>query len=547
MVWWRYLLLTVLGVLLGLPLLLPLIECGSSVTKLVSPDELSRLFSLAKTTTLLVISVVGISLPMGIMSGLLLFRTDMLGRSLFLFVTGLILFVPLPVFTSAWQAAVGFDGWLLPLWAPRQRQPWAEGLFPAIWVHSLAAIPWTSWIVGSCSLWVERELEEDALLVHPPLTVLLRVTVSRCYAGIICAAIWTALQVVGNIVVTDMFQVRSFAEEVYLVLNQGSEDAVTSAVMVSLPAMFLFWAFLLSVGAYAYRLLPPPLSITRPPLIFSAGQWGWCWLLGLVVLYGFVLLLPIFSLLRQVGIEGSPERWSFSGALLQLTKAARVSGIEVISSFACACIVGVVAGVTALILSSNLARNRYLRWLVFAVLAAIAVLPGPILGIGLKSTILFLISMIPIPFVEKWLYFGPSWVPIGWAYFLRWFPVAFAVVWLAYRSIPKSLTDQSDLDGLSATRRLWSLEAPLTRRAVFIASGVVTALSLGEVSTSKLAGTPGVQTFSMVVFDRMHYGVTQEVAAICLLQLSLVGAMGLCGLVWWGIFRGRQRTKYDLD
>jgi ABC-type spermidine/putrescine transport system permease subunit II len=47
-------------------------------------------------------------------------------------------------------------------------------------------------------------------------------------------------------------------------------------------------------------------------------------------------------------------------------------------------------------------------------------------------------------------------------------------------------------------------------------------LSLGELSAGKLVDTPGSQTFAQVIFRRMHYGVTNDLAALCLVLLSVV-------------------------
>ena len=52
---------------------------------------------------------------------------------------------------------------------------------------------------------------------------------------------------------------------------------------------------------------------------------------------------------------------------------------------------------------------------------------------------------------------------------------------------------------------------------------------LGEISASKLVETPGSETFAQVIFDRMHYGVTNDVAALCLVLLGAVILLGAFG------------------
>ena len=53
-------------------------------------------------------------------------------------------------------------------------------------------------------------------------------------------------------------------------------------------------------------------------------------------------------------------------------------------------------------------------------------------------------------------------------------------------------------------------------------------LCLGELSAGKLVETPGSSTFAHEVFTQMHYGVTNDLAA---LNLVLLGAVVLGGVI----------------
>src|SRR5262249_15380746 len=144
------------------------------------------------------------------------------------FLTILTLFVPLPLFASGWQAALGSGGWLpVAVWSTPPPddpdvsptgptwKPWAQGIEAAVWVHAVAALPWVVLLVGQGLCWVERELEEDALTAAGPGRVLLRVSLRRSAAAVGAAALWVALLTATEITVTDMMRVRTFAEEVY--------------------------------------------------------------------------------------------------------------------------------------------------------------------------------------------------------------------------------------------------------------------------------------------------------------------------------------------
>src|SRR5205085_83788 len=73
-----------------------------------------------------------LTLPAGIVLAALLYRSDLPGRVALRRLNVVALFVPLPLFATAWQAAVGVTG---------PARPWATGLAAAVWVHAAAALP----------------------------------------------------------------------------------------------------------------------------------------------------------------------------------------------------------------------------------------------------------------------------------------------------------------------------------------------------------------------------------------------------------------------
>jgi ABC-type Fe3+ transport system permease subunit len=176
------------------------------------------------------------------------------------------------------------------------------------------------------------------------------------------------------------------------------------------------------------------------------------------------------------------------------------------------------------------------------VLVAVAwAIPGPIVGIGLKRAIFLACSWTNSPAVAVALYYGPSPLPLCWAYALRFFPYAVALLWPVVRMLPQELLDSAELDGASPGQRLWYLVVPLTWLVGIRAGLAVAILSLGELSTSKLVETPGSYTFTHEVFNQMHYGVGNDLAALCLLAVAaaVIGAAGVLGLGW--LVRRRAR------
>jgi ABC-type Fe3+ transport system permease subunit len=190
---------------------------------------------------------------------------------------------------------------------------------------------------------------------------------------------------------------------------------------------------------------------------------------------------------------------------------------------------GAVAATLALLVCW-LARDSWaLRGLAVFVVALAWATPGPVVGAGLKSAIERLVGLEdrligPGP-VRSFLYDGPSPGPVIWADVVRFFPCAVALLWPAARLVPGSLTDAARADGARPSTELWQAIWPSTASAATRAAVAVGVLSLGELSAGKLVATPGDQgfgeTFAHVVWTRMHYGVANHLAALCLLLLAV--------------------------
>jgi iron(III) transport system permease protein len=552
MVRWRAAVAVLLAAVVGWPLLMPFAGLVAEPTAWSAWRDAPRFFELARTTAGLVAGVLVIDMPLGILLAVLLYRSNLPGRMFLRQVVVLSLFVPLPLLTSAWQAALGSGGWLGPVNAG---WPWTTGLRAAIWIHAAAGLPWIVWLIGQGLCWVEPEAEEDARLAAGPWRVLMRVTLPRARGAILAAVAWVALLTAHEITVTDMTQVRTFAEEVYtqFVLPDpgaglGPDVGVARAVAITLPGTAIV-ALVLGVAVWRWeRVVPPlgsapdprPLIVLGPMRGFAAG--------GVMTVIGLFFAVPVGSLAWKLGLHGYPEEWSAVTAEQYLALAARAHAGLIAGSLVAAATSGLLASALAL-LGCWLARDsRAIRILLTAVVALAWATPGPVVGAGLKSAIERLVDLeervIEHGPIRELLYNGPSSLPVIWADVIRFFPCAVALLWPAVRLVPSAITDTARVDGARPAWELRHAVWPLTAAAAGRAAVAVGVLALGELSASKLVATPGDQgfgaTFAHIVWARMHYGVGNHLAAMCLLLLAvaIVPTLLLAGL-------RAQRATYD--
>src|SRR5438270_6207112 len=104
---WRLTAAIVLLTIVGLPAALPFVSLLRHHQGWQAWVEHERILSLAATTLELIAGTLVVALPLGVAGAVLLYRTDLPFRHGLRILTLLTLFVPLPLFTSAWQAALG--------------------------------------------------------------------------------------------------------------------------------------------------------------------------------------------------------------------------------------------------------------------------------------------------------------------------------------------------------------------------------------------------------------------------------------------------------
>jgi iron(III) transport system permease protein len=562
---WRLAVASLLVVAAVVPLSLPFLDLLRYPGAWAAWAESARLLHLGRNTLVLVGGTLLLALPAGTAGAVLLYRTDLPCRQALRSLAVLTLFVPLPLFASGWEAALGSGGWLpVAVWnrlAPNDPdlapggalwKPWGQGLPAAVWIHAVAALPWVLVLVGQGLCWVERELEEDALTAAGPWRVLFAVTLRRSLAAVAAAALWVGLQTATEVTVTDVMQVRTFAEEVYTQFVRPEPDptaataqaVVARAVAVSIPAVLLTWLLIVGAARSWERSLPPLATLSAPPLQFRLGRARWPLLAALLLVVGVVAGVPLASLVWKAGLGGSPAHWSPAVATSHVALALRVRGRTVAGNLQLALVTGALTGLLGLVACWLAVGCRWFRVLVLSLMAAAWALPGPVLGIGLKDTFALLMTVTGSERVAALLYYGPSPVPVAWAWLLRFFPCAVALLWPVVRLLPPELRDAARVDGAGPLQEFRHVVWPLTSVPFVRAALAVAVLSLGELGASKLAETPGSTTFAHEIFNQMHYGVTNDVAAHCLLLLGavVVGGSVVAACGWVAGRAGWRRT-----
>jgi iron(III) transport system permease protein len=388
-------------------------------------------------------------------------------------------------------------------------------------------------IVGQGLRQVEAELEEQALLDAPPWQVFLFVTGPRALPSLLTAAVLVAVFTAGEMTITDIYRVRTYAEEIYT--NAAlTADAVELGLSIW-PHVAIVAVMIVFAAWTSLRLMPQATrAAPRALWTYDLGNWRWPALALVSALTLLVVGLPIANLIFKAGFalkhtDGEPTAgWDFerfadatfphdANPLLWHFVAEYRTTLEIavcVATFS-------VCGATVL---AYVARSG--GWRALPAMGSIALglaIPGPLLALG----IIWLLNRRE-PAILPYLYDRTVFAPVL-AVSLRALPLATMIIWSAFRSIEEDQFDMAKTDRASGLATLLFIAIPQRWRALAIAWLACFAVASGDLAASLLVIPPGRTTIANQIFLLIHAGVHNTEAGLCLGQMAVFA--GIAGAV----------------
>lgn len=372
------------------------------------------------------------------------------------------------------------------------------GFVPAALVLTFSFFPIVTLLVKAGFENIDRPIIEAAAVMRGPWPVAWRIILPLVSPSILAGAGLVMVLVLWEYGVPSVLQLNVYAMEIYASFSQYGDGA--RAMAASLPLLAAGTALLLCTQwplrnsplrrEPGFRL---SLHVSRwPPLARAFPRFcaiAWCLAVG----------LPVAVLVAR---GGSPA---------VLTDALVAAWREIALSAQVAAGSAMAAAAVAVPLAFAWARrSRYqgVQWLVCALPLAV---PPPVIGVAL-----ILLWNQP---VLDWAYGGPA--PLIVAHAARFLPFALYAASSWMRHLDPALIEAAALYPVGWRRRLLWVHWPLASPAVALTSVVVFVLSLGELGTSLLAAPPGEATLPMRIYNLLHYGATDTVAALSLAMVVL--------------------------
>jgi iron(III) transport system permease protein len=415
--------------------------------------------------------------------GALIFRTNIPGRRMWAALLLVLACLPVYVSGTALLAATGIT-------------PLLESRLAAGLLYGLILTPLAAAIIGSGLQGAPRACEDAALLDAGPARVLWNVSLPASRWHVAGAGLIVVLVTATDTFLTDVLQVRTFAEETYTQFTLQRLPA--GPLLLSLPLVGVLSAGL--ILAWQRRPAPPPAGSRAPGDLLLGRPRA---LLALVLLaLGaaalWIVLGPLLSALQ--GWQG-------------FTSAARTMLPELQTS----CLAGLAAATLCAVLAPGLSwlilQGPGLRWLVVGLLVFLLSTPGPVLGIAL-------IELLNRDGLPGLIYDSPGVLVIGLV--ARFLPVAVLLMTPALEAIPREVVDAAHLDGAGPAAQQRHVVWPLCWQRICGVWFLALALALGETACSVLIAPPGHTPLAVRFFTLIHYGIYREAAAVVILTVLIV-------------------------
>ena len=497
--------------------------------------------TLAFNTLKLIAATLAIGLPLGTLLGLLIARTDLPMRRFSAAALGLLLVLPLYLQAAAWQLGFGIFGWYTLAFGNAFDAAWLSGWRGAIFVHSIAAIPWIALFTGLSARSVEPQIEEAALLDAPAWQVFRTITLPRIWPALALASLWVSLLVATDMTVTDLFQVRTYAEEVYTDFAapqdiQSTQSGPWIGVLIVGGLVAVAILFCTAAARTSTRLLP------KRDRRFAIHAWRWP-LAVLVWICLFVMLgMPLVSLVYKAGVvvqpatDGVVRSWSapkcFEIVAASVPNYHREFGWSAFIATGAASLAFVIALPLAWFARRGGAKTFPA---VFAAALSLAI-PAPLLAIGL----IHVLNSPHLPWIN-WFYQSSATPMLGQT--VRALPLPVFICWFAFRSIPEQHFEAAAIDGAGELAQFFEVAIP-QRKGMFLGAWLAAFVAaFNELPATLLLEAPGRTTLPVAIYQLMHGSGEDRLAGIVL--MSVLGYAGIGTIVLIAqkirIFRASKR------
>jgi iron(III) transport system permease protein len=471
---------------------------GSENTGLFPLFE-SRHLSLAKNSLALAGGTTILCLLIGVSLALFFNRTDLWGRHFF----GILFFVPIliPPYIHAivWTHLNHSFKYFFSVDI--------HSLWGAIFVLTLAYFPFVTLMTLAGLKSIDRNLEEASLINHNQIKTLQKITIPLVLPHILSGAIFVFIFSIVDFAVPDILRVRVYPIEIFIQFSAFYNAQGASVLSLPIVGITLFLIVLqkwyMKDRAYV-QISAGMKSHERDRLgIFNVPAFLFCF-----VVIGLSVCLPIGVLLHTAGPFTIYKR-VLSTSINQIGYSLLIASSGAVLTL----VLGFL--LSYLVERSKMSGKTIIEFTAFIPFA----IPATTIGIAL-------IKLWNWPLVD--IIYQSSLIVI-FGYTARFFSFSFVTTGSGLKQLNPHLEEAASLNIRHWMRVIRRIVFPMLRPSLIVGFFIVFILSFGELGTTLLIIPPGHETISMKIYNLMHYGAEEMVAALSLVLITMV-------LVFYGVF-----------
>jgi iron(III) transport system permease protein len=451
-----------------------------------------RHLNLAKNSLGLATGTTFLSLLIGVPLAFFITKTNLWGRKLFRILYLIPILIPPYIHAIVWSHLNSRIKQLLSLDI--------HSMWGGIFVLTLAYFPFVTLVIQGGLKSIDRNMEEASLLYHGRLQTLHHITLPLVTPHIFAGAIFVFIFSIIDFGVPDILRFNVYPVEIFIQFSAFYDER--AAIVLSLP-LIAITLFLIVLQKWHMK--------NRSYIHISGGVLeAWEFSLGKINILALSFCLLVVSL--SVGIPLF-VLFDIAGPLSNYIRVLNTSIDQITYSF----ILASSGALTALLLGFSLSyiiertQFKMKTLLEFAVFIPLAV-PAVTMGIGLIKT-------WNRPLAE--LVYGSSLIIIL-GYIARFLPFSVITVASGLRQVNQRLEEAAFLITPKSTQVIRRILIPLLRHSLTVGFFIVFILSFGELGTTLLVIPPGRETIPIKIYNLMHYGADQMVAALCLILIMIV-------------------------
>lgn len=439
-----------------------------------------------------------LSTVIGIPLGLLLARAEFAFKRFWRFALVVPLVIPPYIFALSWILLLG-----------GQVPKIVYSVFGAVAVLGLCFYPLPMLATEAALRSVDGRMEEAALLAAPPFRGFCRITLPLIAPVVSAAFLIVFVLSVAEFGVPGLLRVRVYTTEVFTAFAAFYDFGAATALAVPASLMTL------AAAIFAAKIIGEKTLAGRrqssPAMNITSGASRLALLVAAGIISVAACSLPFLALLTEAfGVRNLSGVVLGSGAAIANSLLLSAAGATLVMT------VSVILGY-----ARGRAKTNW-NWLADVVFVVVFAVPSTVVGVGIIG--LWNRSGLEL------IYTSQAIIVVG--YLARFTPVAALILGGIVRQIPYSIEEAAAISGAGWPRIFGRIVLPNMRNGIAGTWLIVFIFVFGELGTTLLVAPPGETTLPVRIYTIIANTPPSEVAALALLQISVV-LVPLAFLILW--------------